>query len=144
VLWVEATDLTLRPAEGGRYAGHLTVTVSNRGNATVAKAEVRLRLNGNWLHPAGATWSLCAREDYTDPVTFKVICPGPEVPPGASVKMEFDFVADELPPDLNPKPQYEWQHPYSVEIGQLPPYTYEQLPGQVETSFAIVLAGRPS
>ncbi|GIH11047.1 hypothetical protein Rhe02_91140 [Rhizocola hellebori] len=138
VLWVDATDLTLRPAAGGHYAGHLIVTVANRGSLYVARAELRMRLNGNWLKPAGATWSSCFREDYSTPVSFQVICAAPELPAGANVKMEFDFVAETLPAELNPKPQFEWQQPYSVEIGQLAPYTYEQSQ-QTEMPFSVVL-----
>jgi RNA polymerase sigma-70 factor (sigma-E family) len=137
VLWVDASDLTLRPAQGGKFAGHLTVTLANQGTVDVEHTEIILRLRGNWLKPAGYSWPLCTRNDYTDPVSFNVYCPGPALPAGATATVEFDFVADELPAVLNPEPPVEWQQPYKVEIKQTVPYTFENSQ-QVTKAFNVV------
>lgn len=140
-LTVGASDLVLRPAASGRHAGLLKVTVGNEGDAMVHNGELRLRIQGDWLRPAGTGWDWCTRADLAAPDRGYVVrCSGIELDPGQRREYTFEFAADTLPAELNPSPEAVGPVPYEAEIGQLPPYTYER--SYPRTSpFSVVVAG---
>ncbi|MBB5867739.1 RNA polymerase sigma-70 factor (sigma-E family) [Allocatelliglobosispora scoriae] len=124
-LAVRTTDLSLRPAAGGSFVGRLTVTAANTGTLDVSSLALHLRLP-SWIHPAGPGWTGCTGETTGSPISLAVICPIPGPEAGGTVTVDLVFTADQLPAELNPSPEYDWQSPYGVSIEQRPPYTYEQ------------------
>jgi len=124
-LSVDPAELVLRPVAGGVYAGELTVTVRNSGDADVAGLDLALILPDTVV-TAGAGWDGCTRSDPPREPTTRIECEIGALAAHSQAVFTFELVTAGTPSVTSPPAGSGYRPDDSLLwIRQRPPYTYE-------------------